>query len=186
MIFSERLNILCEDIVTELELPENGVFLYSNLSPRGEKKGEEISKTICINEPEYPPVPSTKGIPNKSAIVMNIPNTGKDEIELIIRNSQYDVIDMPSIAYKKNVKSDTEFIHVIFPCQSNILMEYIKQHILFCVDNYESSNKFGCCSKFMKCSNAKKCVHENSLYAKGCAYGKNIRQGRIFYGNKEA
>lgn len=46
----------------------------------------------------------------------------------------------------------------------------------------DQSVEFGCCSKYLECSDARKCVHENSDYAEGCAYNKNLKNGKIFYG----
>lgn len=41
---------------------------------------------------------------------------------------------------------------------------------------------FGCCSRFIACSDEMECIHPNHLFALGCAYRKNLDQGKIFYG----
>jgi len=162
-------------------LPENAVFLFENTSNSGENMGGTTSKSICINEPNYPPVSVETPVLNKSAVVMKVSKNGNQETELAIRNLQFNAIDLPVTAYVKGVKSDILFTHIIFPDLGG-LPDYIKQHIYYCVDHYESSEKFGCCGQFIQCSDAMKCVHVNKLYAKGCAYGKNLEKGEIFYG----
>lgn len=41
---------------------------------------------------------------------------------------------------------------------------------------------FGCCSKYLECSDAKLCIQESEQWSKGCAYRKNLINGKIFYG----
>lgn len=179
MSFETKVNALLEDIITEKELPKMSIFLYSNKSNKGDKKGIEISKSIKIFEPEYPP--QDKSVrPKNGSLVMNIQQ--KAEIELLIRNEQFNTLPPPLEGRLKEVKSDPNFKHVIFEESMESVYSYIKANVIYSIDNYVSSSSFGCCSKFEKCSNEKKCLHENKLYSTGCAYRKNLENGKIFYG----
>ena len=45
---------------------------------------------------------------------------------------------------------------------------------------------FGCCSRYLECSDAAECVREDEdfVFALGCQYRLNLRDNRIFYGEK--
>jgi len=45
--------------------------------------------------------------------------------------------------------------------------------------------EFGCCSRYEACSDAMKCIHPDSDMAIKCAYRKNLKKGRIFYGKNK-
>ncbi|MBU3101698.1 MULTISPECIES: hypothetical protein [Clostridium] len=168
-----------QDIIIEMELPTNSLYIHSNKG-----KGKETSKSLCISKPEYPQIPHSNNTQTKSAIILNI--SVNNNIELIIKNKQFKEITVPSDAIIRGVNSDKEFTHVVFDKESEILHNYIKAHTIYCINNYEFSDTFGCCSKYNECSDAKRCLHENKLYAKGCYYRKNLESGQIFYGLKKA
>ncbi|QOX63911.1 hypothetical protein FRZ06_11500 [Anoxybacterium hadale] len=179
MSFETKVNELLEDIITENELPKTSIFLYANKSNKGDKKGIEISKSIKIFEPEYPP--QEKSVRSKNGtLIMNIQQ--KSGIELLIRNEQYNTIPLPEEAKLKELKSDENFKHIIFDESMDSLYTYIKANVVYCIENYVSSSSFGCCSKFEKCSDERKCLHENKLYSTGCAYRRNLENRKIFYG----
>jgi len=180
MSFEARINKILDDIMQEKKLPEKSIYLFSNTSSKGENKGVEISKSLCISEPEYPSNPNKGQIKNKSYVIMNVQN--QTNIELLIRNKQFEEIDVPSNATVKELKSDVVFKHIVFEEGMESLYDYIRSNVIYCVDNYESSCSFGCCSRFEECSDAKRCIHENKLYAKGCSYRRNLDSGKIFYG----
>ena len=180
--FWEKLQDLLDDIILFHELPKNSIHLYSNKSLKGQNAGKETSKSICIFEPEYPPRKNVTEIPGKNFIILNIKNLKDNKIELLIRNKQFETVDLPVSATVKPVKSDKTFFHVIFDQNDTSVFDYIKQNILYCLANYESSNSFSCCSRFNECSDKKKCVHENKIYSIGCKYRTNLEAGRIFYG----
>ena len=60
-------------------------------------------------------------------------------------------------------------------------IDFISQCCKERISVYESSNTFGCCSRYKECSLQRKCIHENPLYSTGCAYRKNLENGKIFY-----
>lgn len=179
MSFETKVNALLEDIIIEKGLPKMSIFLYSNKSNKGDKKGIEISKSIKIFEPEYPPQDKLVQAKN-GTLIMNIQQ--KSKIELLIRNEQLNIISLPKEAELKEFKSDQNFKHILFDESMESLYSYIKANVKYCIENYVSSSNFGCCSKFEKCSDEKKCLHENKLYSTGCAYRRNLEHEKIFYG----
>ena len=181
--FIELQNVL-DSLIYSCELPPHSLHLYSNLSSKGENYGKEISKSICIYEPEFPLVKEDVDNPGRNYVVMNI--QVKNKIELLIRNKQFESIDLPSNAVIKNVKSDKRFIHVIFSLDDASVFSYIKENVVYCLKHYRSKEKtFSCCSRFEECSDAKKCVHQNKLYSTACYYRHNLEEGRIFYGKNK-
>ena len=174
----EELEKILNDIIIDEELPASSLHLYSNTSA---KTKEEISKSICIYEPDYPSIKGTTDKPGKNFVIMNIQDT--EVFDLLIRNKQFSEVSLPPTATIKQVTSDKTFVHVIFNKNDNNIFSYIRENIMYCLRHYESKAKsFGCCSKFIQCSDAKKCVHENKLYSMSCAYRHNLDSGKIFYG----
>lgn len=181
-LFIEELKKMLNDIVSSENLPDHSLYLYSNISSKGENAGKETSKSICIFEPPYPPKKEISKPEGKNFIVMNFKPVSKSGIELLIRNKQFDVLEIPDCAEIKTVKSDTSFKHVIFHSFSSDLLSYIRKNIYYSLNHYQSNSSFGCCSRFVKCSDNKGCVHPNKLYAKGCKYRSFLDEGKIFYG----
>ena len=178
MVLENMINIIFEDIITEMELPKFSLYIHSNKG-----NGKETSKSLCISNPEYPKIPHKSNIQTKSAVILNISINQK--IELVVKNSQFKAVTVPAEATIKKVNSDKEFIHVVFEEETQGLYAYIKAHTICCINNYEFSDTFGCCSLYNECSDAKRCLHENKLYAKGCYYRKNLKLGQIFYGGNQ-
>ena len=175
--FLSKLNTLFETIITDRELPEHCIHLYSNIS---RKTDEEISKSICIYEPDYPPT-KTVDLNNlgKNLIVLNL--RSGDFLEMLMRPEQLKYVPLPESAH---VKVDKTSAHIYFDWNDSEIFPYIKKIILDRLSKYRSkASSFGCCSSFMECSDAKHCVHENKLYSTACTYRKHLDSGEIFYGN---
>lgn len=81
------------------------------------------------------------------------------------------------VAFDKVQKST-----IFFPLNHTALREYLTDVLVYCLEHFEPSEKFGCCGKYVECSDARKCLHSNTFYAKACYYRKNLDSGRIFYG----
>lgn len=180
MSIEETLQQICKEVVQELNLPEEGIHVFSYVSKSGGNKGNETSKSICINEPEYPINHLRRTRPNRSQIIMNIPSGESDEVELLIKSDQFNQVPVPWDGIVKEGKEDT-FQKVVFQADAKGLPVYIKDHIKNSVKQYRSGNSFGCCSKYRACSEAGQCIHENLLYATGCAYRQNLERGDVFY-----
>jgi hypothetical protein len=118
------------------------------------------------------------------------PKNRPDDLEFYIRERQYevlkDVVPDDAVVLPQNAtQREQGIMHLQFNQHSSSMVDYIIKHTMYCVENYEAkADQFGCCSKFEQCSNAGQCMHENLLYAKACAYRKNLEQGRIFFGEK--
>lgn len=174
----------------ELELPARSLYLMDNYGQTENTKDSIISHTICIWEPEYPPIETEK--PGQNKLVMTIvPSKVKsrpDDLDLYIRALQESDLHefLPSDAeILTRTKSDIETgtVRIRIKKTSGQLAEYIRQNTIYCVNGYVSkATRFGCCSRFYECSDAKHCVHENKLYSKACRYRDSLDQGRIFYG----
>lgn len=181
--FYEKLQDMLEFIMTERELPAHSLHLFSNKSTRGKNAGKEMSKSICIYEPEYPLIKEDVSDPGKNIVILNIQE--KKGYELLIRNVQFESITLPDTAIVKHYK-DNKFKHVFFEKNDPAIFQYIEQNIVYRLKYYSSKAKtFGCCSQFVKCSDAKRCLHANKLYATACQYRHNLENGRIFYGKNK-
>ena len=178
MRLEKVINNIFQEIITEMELPMNSLYIHSNKG-----KGKETSKSLCISKPEYPKIPHSNNTQTKSAIILNI--SIKNNIELVIKNIQFKSLNVPDEATIKDVNSDKESTHIVFKEETQSLYDYIKAHTICCINKYEFSDNFGCCSQYNECSDANRCLHENKLYAKGCYYRKNLESGQVFYGESQ-
>ena len=175
-----KIQELLDALIIECELPRHSLHLFSNFSQKGKNKGKEISKSICIYEPEYPLVKEDVDNPGKNFVVMKI--IGREKTELLIRNNQFNNVPLPDNVEVKDLRSDPDFKHVLFDKDDDSIVTYIKGNILYCLKNYRSKERsFGCCSRFVECSDAKRCLHENKLYSTACSYRHNLESGKIFY-----
>lgn len=175
--FENGLKSVFSEILEEYGFPESTLSTKNNFSKKGKNAGKLISTEIDLHELSFPYDESDK-ITKTSLILYITPNTRIRE--LMIHKKRFDKIALPDSA-NISKKKDLLYIYVSFKTDDSAVYQYIKDNIRFCIDNYESSNSFGCCSKYKECSTAKKCLHVNQLYAKGCIYRKNLENGRIFY-----
>lgn len=184
----DNIRSMLRELVTQHELPEGSLYLSDNKAQNDPET--TISYSICIWEPEYPPMPNDR--PGMNKIVMTIsPSTAKsrpNDLDLFIREIQEGDLHqfVPDDAQVlPQTKSDhaSGTVKIRFDSASTTLAEYVRKSTEYCLANYESkASSFGCCSHFIECSDAKKCVHENKLYSKACIYRSHLDDGRIFYG----
>ena len=162
--YMDRINKTLDTIAKEEDLLEKSIYVRENY---GKKSGELTSYSICLYEPEYPPL--KEGVHGGSSIV-----TFKEEDKLIFMLSEKDEIELPKEG--ERLKDS-----IAISKESNALEELIRNIVIYRIRNYKSSAKFSCCSRFKECSDARKCIHPNRLYATGCTYRKNLENGKIFY-----
>lgn len=177
-------------LVKELELPQGSLYLSDNYGQSVRTEGMLISHSVCIWEPDYPPVANEKPGQNKLVVTI-VPSKVKsrlDDLDLKIREIQegdlheYLPDDAEILSQTKSEKAAGS-VRVRIKKTSPNLTEYIRRNTVYCIQGYVSkATRFGACSKFVECSDAKKCVHENKLYSKACMYRNNLDQGHIFYG----
>lgn len=175
----KELHSVFSEIIRKFDYPENTFSIKKNYSQKGKNIGNLISTEIDINEFSYPYDKENKII--KSTLVLYItPETAHHE--LMIRKERFHKIFLPeSASVVKEPTEKTLYFHVAFHPEDPSVCQYIKDNLIFCIDNYESSNSFGCCALYKECSQKRQCIHKNNLYAKGCSYRSNLENGRIFY-----
>ena len=183
--FYDTIQNIINNIISDLDLPNDSIFLYSNTSNKGNNVGKETSKSICLYEPEYPSTGKSNTKPGKNDIVLRIADLKDDFIDIVVRLLQSKQITIPDSAEIKSRKSDAGFVHIIMPKSDSQLPAFVRENILYCLNNYKSHDSFGCCSKYLACSDAKKCLHENKMYAMKCNYRANLETGKIFYGENK-
>lgn len=173
--FNEKLKEIFVKISKDFALPENTFSIKENYSKIGANAGNLISTEIDIQEYAYPPDNSITGT---SLVLYLKPN--KNYYELLIRRDRLSHILIPNTAKIKE-SSDKIYEHILFNFKDPSIYNFVETNILFCLENYTSSNTFSCCARYKECSASAKCLHPNTLYAKGCQYRKNLENGKIFY-----
>lgn len=178
------LNSVLVDLAKSEELPENSLVFIENI---GRISKEITSYTVALRKPDYPKGINPKGTAKNALINIKVLKTRSEPIEklsvsipdslLVVFGSHYP--DIPLI--KKKHETTTR---AIISVANSKLKEFFSFVIKAVLDKYfkEGSDSYGCCHLYMECSDAKKCLHENKLYARSCIYGRNLAQGRIFYG----
>lgn len=161
---------IIKDINYEIQLshniPEN--FLYVAQNTDG-------SESIWLREP-------VTGKKTKLAFNYNVKGRKNDKyFSFSIKNILVSKIEIPADAELKTLSSDKINTYVIFRFWNYSTTNFIKDVVVYYVETFEPSDKFGCCGKYLECSKAEKCLHNNKFYAKACWYRKNLESGNIFY-----
>ncbi len=167
--WNDQIDRSLKELEKELELPDNSLGIQIN----------EKSYSVSICEPDYPDAGNAL---RRSAIVFNIE-------EKVTRNGGYlrVIPRLPDILTTIEIPGDAEFCDSkndkylkIDPASPN-LVSYIIEGMKRAVQNYSpKASSFACCARYEECSEAGKCLHPNKLYAKACAYRKNVEEGRAF------
>lgn len=170
MLESNSIVDLVKDINTELlkshNITENFLSCCENT---------DGSESIWIREP-------VTGKKTKLVINYNIRGRKNDKyFSFSVKNNLIKEIEIPPDAVLKTISSDKRNTYVIFRLWSDSTVKFIKDVIVYFVEAFEPSDKFGCCGKYLECSKAGKCLHANKFYAKACWYRKNLESGNIFY-----
>ncbi len=177
-VFKKEISNIFSQITHELDYPEDTFSLKYNYSKRGENIGKLTSTEIDINEFSYPYDEHNKIAKSSSALLIK---PDKHVWKLIVLKQRFCKIEFPTSA--KIVKEPTTtapYYHVCFEFNDSAFYQYIKNTLIFCINHYDSSASFGCCSKYKECSSTMKCIHTNKLYAKGCKYRVNLERGYNF------
>jgi len=182
--WKDVINDILSNIITEEELPEKSLVLNENYS---DKKDKITSYTVSVMKPDYPKGINSNGNAKYSLFNIQPKMNKKDEVESLTFCIPDEMIPMLEhkafdISFKKR-KSDV-FTRVLINPESESFQEFSLYVIKHELESFfkEGGSAFGCCASYEKCSDAKKCVHENRLYALGCAYYHNLRNGHIFFG----
>ena len=180
--WKKSIQSVFDSVIAKNKLPEQSFHLVTNYGRDGVK---ETSYSICIYEPDYPLPANAVNDPERNSIVLNI-KAVKNRVELLVPKELFSIVEYPSDAEVKTLKSDSLYIHVLFPVSAESLFQYIEDIVEYELANYVSkAPAFGCCSKYVECSDIGYCIHENLLYSKACSYRANLESGRIFYGKNK-
>ena len=162
----ETINTVSSDIINKYNVTENFIDISEN---------SDGSISVWLTE-----LTSDK----KTRMAFKLSQKGKKGSKyfcITVKKEAILNIDLPENAEIKEITSGNSNIIVNFPIGFTDFDNIIKQILIFSVDTFEPSDKFGCCSKYKECSKAKKCLHDNQFYAKACWYRKNLESGNIFY-----
>ena len=81
----------------------------------------------------------------------------------------------------KTIASDKLNCYLDFTEITTPILDFVTKLIIYYVEHFEPSEKFGCCHRYKECSDAKKCLHPDLFYSRACWYRKNLENGNIFY-----
>lgn len=190
MSWQQKIRDMLEDLIREYDLPPGSLYLSDNPGQAERTRNTIVSHSVCIWEPDYPPVPDERPGQNKivATIIPSKAEKRPDDLDIYIREVQEGDLRacLPEDAQVlRQTKADRETgtVRVRMKKDSPGLAEYIRANTVCCIRGYVSkAARFACCSRFQKCSDAGRCLHVNQLYSKACMYRDHLEQGRIFYG----
>lgn len=177
--WKRKLTELMKTIISQENLPEDSLSLKGN---RSRIDNSITSYSICIYEADI--IEDSRDSSRNtiiSRIVESELKTNENIIRIEPRNSdEFDLIQIPKGAEIKIPQNGKPFFRI--DKNSEELIPYFKESILFSLKNYNSkTSDFACCSRFEECSRANKCIHPNLLFSKACEYRRNLEAGKIFY-----
>lgn len=162
----QNIESVMQDITAEMELPENFLTLNTN---------QNDSISLWINEP----VTNTK-----SKMIFNIQEMGRKGnkyIRIYLKSNTKGKFNVPDDIGVNSSKSDPSTYFITISEWTEAVHSLVDEIIKYYVNDFEPSDRFGCCHLYRECSQAKKCIHDNLFYARACWYRKNLESGRIFY-----
>lgn len=172
-IVEEKIVQMLNKLISELKLPQDSLYLYSNMKRDG---SGAATKSIVIHEPEYPiGAYSSK---DRNIAVARIQyksyKTKEDELHFLVVENRFNKVPYTGcLEVKEPTDSGNEYAIKVSPKDTSIV-EYLEELTRYSVKHYRSSNTFGCCSKQAECKEAGECLHINRLYATGCMYRKFV------------
>ena len=106
---------------------------------------------------------------------------GNKYLSLIVKTEKIAELAIPEDAEIVPDTSDDTNSSLNFQQVSDPIKRLLHDLIYRYVDQFEPSDKFGCCHRYKECSDAGKCLHPNQFYARACWYRKNLEAGNIFF-----
>lgn len=163
---------LIADILREItEISESAAF------PDGFLELQEVEKghSLWIIEP----------VSNRrSKMIFSVTTRGKVKqkyISLSVKLSVLGKVEIPATADIVKMETEAPNCRINFQNGESEIIPYLHDLIIYYVEHFEPSDKFGCCHRYKECSEEKKCLHPDQFYAKACWYRKNLEAGNIFY-----
>lgn len=120
----------------------------------------------------------------RSKMVFSITTKGKKGqkyFSITIKISMLAKVPSPEMAEVIMKESDVLNCRLNFTHGNTEILPYLHNIILYYVDHFEPSDKFGCCHRYKECSAEQKCIHPDQFYSKACWYRKNLENGKVFY-----
>lgn len=113
--------------------------------------------------------------------IMTKGRKGQKYFSVAVKISILSKIPPPETAEVVMQESDAPNCRLNFMQGDTEIIPYLHDLILYYVEHFEPSDKFGCCHRYKECSAEKKCIHPDPFYAKACWYRKNLEAGKVFY-----
>lgn len=119
---------------------------------------------------------------NEGSIFLRICFRGKQHYFSIL--SKYKDYIPDGTAFKM-IPSDSGYCRILLDSVEDMLKyeKMLCKILAMQIDTFPVD--FGCCSRYESCSDAMRCIHPDSNMAIKCAYRKNLKNGRIFYGKNK-
>lgn len=168
---ARRLESRFERLPDRMGLPDNAVFVSMK-----RLKNNGLSIRIGINEPVSPFGEVDRSLKDslQGFLRLEKPKTKKDGGNIFIWTDSASDDGGAGDSKRKVVK----------PLDDDVLPTFIESLVIGKIEEYVSANqpRFACCQMYAQCSVARRCIHPNRLFASACAYGRNLREGKVFYG----
>lgn len=89
---------------------------------------------------------------------------------------------IPVEAETKVLASDPAYCRIMISSIEDVALyrEVLAKIVSMLVDTYPC--EFDCCSRYEACSDAMRCIHPFPNFSIKCAYRKNLKKGKVFYG----
>lgn len=156
----------------EFGLMENSLSIVSNLG----KDNKVSSYAVCVYEPDL--VEDKRNGSRNTVLARIKEGVLKSNPNMLSVDSRN-----PGLKEYGEVTEDmSAHFSIRLDRESDNLIECLVNCIRYGIENYvPKAESFGCCARYEACSKEGKCIHPNLLYAKACAYRKNLENGRVFY-----
>lgn len=168
-----EFNELIDKIQEEIAMISKSAGLPDGFLTLIENKGE--SRSLWIVEPLSK---------RKSKMILSTETKGRKGqkyLSVIVKAAKISSFETPECAELVPDPNDTAVCRLNFKQIDEEITAYLHDLIQSYVNQFEPSDKFGCCHRYRECSSAGKCIHPDQFYSKACWYRKNLEDGRIFY-----
>lgn len=118
--------------------------------------------------------------PSASALICNIKSTGKTQYVRFRQAYERDFAD-------RGLPIEAESSRTFFRIGLEAFVAFLEtdksagELLEKIIADSLALEAFSCCSRFRECSRAGKCVQDDLVFGLGCAYRKNLMEGRVFY-----
>jgi len=167
-----RISNIFPELIRKYGLLEDALSLMANIG----KDNKITSYAICLYEPDL--VEDRRNSSRNSVVARIKEESTKANPDGLVIYSLNPNLEHFGVASKESngrysvriSKNDSKLVNCILSC------------IEYTINNYvPKATGFACCSRYKECSLEKHCIHPNILFAKACAYRKNLENGKVYY-----